>query len=106
MDHCEPSQRSASGKPTPVHALVEVHDTPASWVDWAPAGVAVCSTDQLAPFQRTAIIPPTARHPVADAQETPVSSPLEAGRRWRDQRLPSHRSTKFPPTAVHALGVV
>jgi hypothetical protein len=42
--------------PTAIHAVAEVHDTPASFVTIAPAGLGVACTVQAAPFHTSASV--------------------------------------------------
>jgi hypothetical protein len=68
-----------------VHAFAFVHDTPASELTLAPAGVAVVWTVQLVPFQSSANITtapkllvdsPTAMHALAAPHDTPDTWPF------------------------------
>ena len=114
--------------PTAVHAVVEVHDTPARVAVSNRLGLGVVWTDQVVPFQPSANVPPlvawgsaagpTAIQAVVDAHDTAtrdVSDPALAVD-WIDQLIPFHRSANASvlrplgdgpvvkePTAVHAV---
>ncbi len=51
-DGCPFLQRTSCQFPTPVHALVPVHDTPYSSAEVAPAGMAIFWLDHALPSQR------------------------------------------------------
>jgi hypothetical protein len=81
IDQLLPSQRSANvgdenaPDPTAVHAVLEVHDTPFSWLP-SKLGLGVLWIVQLVPFQTSAnALPenPTASQAVADVHDTPFS---------------------------------
>jgi hypothetical protein len=63
IDHPAPFHRSPNvvalwalltEYPAAAQVVAEVHDTPLSWLDAAPAGLGVVWIDQLVPFQRSA----------------------------------------------------
>jgi hypothetical protein len=103
--------------PTAVHAVVEGHETPCSWLGYgygegARAGVAWI--DHFLPFHRSATAPvgasPTAVHAVAEAHETDISVVWSgAGVSWSDHLFPFQRSANawvpptLSPTAMHAI---
>jgi hypothetical protein len=124
-----PFQRSANAvqpDPTAVQALLDVHETPASWLDCvARAGSGADPIAQAVPFKRStrAVSPsgspgtlvPTAAQTLRAGHATPLKllpTPTGASRvRWADHRVPSQRSisasdlpfTASDPTAVHAI---
>jgi hypothetical protein len=91
--------------PTAVHAVADVHDTPASWLLLAPAGLGEVWIAQLEPFHcsvNVSCVPalsvkyPMAVHTVIDVHDTPVSwlfiAPAGLGMVWIDQAVPSQCS--------------
>jgi hypothetical protein len=100
--------------PTASQELVDVHETPASWLLAAPLTLGVDWMDQLLPFHTSASVVlvepvvawPTALHALQDVQDTPPDplsfAPLGLGVDWMDQLLPFHTSASV---CVVELGV-
>jgi hypothetical protein len=132
IDHSVPFHLSANGtstakpfwkRPTAVHSVDAVHDTPSKALDLALFGAEVSWIDHPAPFHISAkgssfaelfAKCPTAVHKIDDVHDTPLSwldlASFGAGGSWTDHAVPFHLSAKgtvFPellpkyPTAVH-----
>ncbi len=115
-------------KPTAVHAVVDVQDTPVRELLVAPVTLGVVCAVQVVPFHTSANVrpvllvfveEPTAVHAVVDVQDTPVRellvAPAGAGVGRMVQVVPFHDSTscigllgtvKYRPTAVQAVADV
>jgi hypothetical protein len=91
IDQLTPSHRSANGTPapvppTPVHAVVDVHDT--SWS--TSAGLGMVWSDQVVPFHCSANVVPGAASGLLSPWDPPAVQAV----------ADTHETSKNPPSPV------